>query len=67
MRLDAARPVLERVGAVPFGVPGIDATPAVRRTATFGWASLTGRELEVVRLPPAGPEDESDLSPEPGA
>lgn len=48
---EAARPVLDRVGAVPFGVPGIETTtPSPRPTATFGWESLTARELEVVGL-----------------
>lgn len=47
----AATPVLEGVGAVPFGVPGIAAAPTPARAATtFGWDSLTSRELEVVAL-----------------
>jgi DNA-binding CsgD family transcriptional regulator len=45
-----AFPVLEGAGAVPFGVPGLAGPTAVRSTATFGWASLTARELEVVSL-----------------
>lgn len=47
---EAARPVLDRVGAVPYGVPGIQATSPSRSAATFGWDSLTTRELEVVTL-----------------
>ncbi len=42
--------MLEGVGAVPFGVPGLADPVPVRRTATFGWDSLTSRELEVVAL-----------------
>lgn len=45
-----AFPVLEGAGAVAFGVPGLAGPTAVRSTATFGWASLTARELEVVSL-----------------
>lgn len=46
----AAAPVLAAARAVPLGVPGVAAAPADAGAATFGWASLTPRELEVIDL-----------------
>jgi DNA-binding CsgD family transcriptional regulator len=46
-----AEPVLRQAGAVPPGVPGTQpAAPTPDDAATFGWASLTSRELEVIAL-----------------
>ena len=45
-----AEPVLRLAHAVPAGVPGTEPVAVPEEPVTFGWASLTGRELEVVRL-----------------